>query len=360
MNFAQAIAHREQLRRLHNQEVAGTIRGADTEWRRRVFKPSQLAATRAIHVYEKSLPPADAEAIATVGDSRVKFPAHCRTWSARLEHLYRLRDSLQGPALTVVAKEYDDHKFAPDRPHLADQVKLITRDTPPLPDPVEDFQNDYTEADERNSLSLTGTNQINISSMCRAETAYFYRDMNPDYFWSEFEHLHEFYTSSGSQDYAICCNWAVANNVEDFYQWNSNNRETCLTYAYTGDSGADMSQVLRDTSNPIQTDSWASAAENTWYWGTIERDAGDVQEEIRTTSHSGTLQDTISIALNTAATTYRYIFGVAGSDSAREFGRYSGTVRNLDLQWVAPPSGNSRVSKRFGGVPFAALNKGIW
>jgi len=43
--LSEAIAHREQLRRLHNEPGHGD----DPEWRRDIFKPTQMSTTKRIN-----------------------------------------------------------------------------------------------------------------------------------------------------------------------------------------------------------------------------------------------------------------------------------------------------------------------
>ncbi len=221
---------------------------------------------------------------------------------------------------------------------LLDELKAIELDklgdTPGI-DPYEDFENDYTEDDDAGSYSVSG-NVITITDQEGSDDAdYVYKDHGADHF-GDFEHLVEINLVSSDTDMYLYF-WALQNAVSDYpanpglYVF-MRGRPSSAAYVY-----------LREYQSTY--DNWTSAAQNTLYYCTVARSDTDITCEIRTGSHGGALQDTLSLTGDAPGTTsYRYLYGVQSAGFLGGSIFASGVSRNFDLQEMVAYEESASVS----------------
>ena len=192
------------------------------------------------------------------------------------------------------------------------------------PDPYEDFLNDYSENDPNNRFSYS-TTRVTITGLLSGDfNAYVYKDHGANHF-ADFEHLIEIEATSAASNHQSA-QWALTDAAAYFGGWTN----ALYGLIYSSD-GSNLYVYLREKQTTSQ-DVWTGGSQSTLYFMTIARSGTSLTNEIRITSHSGNLEDTLTITCQNEATVkYRYAQPVAGmSGSGTE--ALDGYVQNWDLQ----------------------------
>jgi len=327
------VAAQEKLRRVHNEQSAKLKPQAMRAWIKGSFQPYSLEIARELLACraecDKELA-TEAKSLA-VSHGEVIFPPTADTWAKQVALLDVVgRQVPADPTLVnertaALLRETTARKHAPPAADL-DEIPL-----PSLAgargevDPYEDYTT-YDETDQNGDVTVA-ENTLTVSALRRDANTWVSYDHGAGHF-DDFEHLVEFECTGSSGSGAAVNPWAVANTEGDYVDVLGSNDALCLTWIESGGSYLIRIYDTADNSN----DSWSGAALSTDYYVTIERSDTTLTAYIRTGSHSGTLQDTISTSVN-GATTYRYGYALQGFDSGTNgTSNWSGTISNLDLQ----------------------------
>ncbi len=230
---------------------------------------------------------------------------------------------------------------------LLDQLKAVKLDLlPPQKeaDPTEDFTT-YTEVDTNSRYTVTA-GKITITGLTADDSGqYVYADKGVDHF-GDFEHKYQICLTACTLNSTYLFLWALANSVGQYDQAGA-------IYFYYNDSWL----VVLEVGNGY--DYWSGGQLNVDYFVTTQRDGTAFTSEIRTGSHTGILQDTLSFTCGTAA--FRYIYGTCGFDFDEPGRVVSGYVQDLDIgegatEKSSDDSGNG-TDTRASNNPFASLSK---
>jgi len=189
----------------------------------------------------------------------------------------------------------------------------------------EDFTT-YTEVDPNAHISKTANH---IDHDCYDnEDAYVYADKGVDHF-GNFAHLIEI-TSDFLQLEIRSGTWELSNDIDDLRGLLLANK-TCIFVAFDKLANGEQSIRLWEHYNGSPySDKWVSPIAGTKYYCTITKSGTALTCVIRTGSHTGTIQDTLSLTLH-GDWKFRYIFGCSTYNEAVNIHANS-DVDNLDLQ----------------------------
>ena len=207
----------------------------------------------------------------------------------------------------------------------------------------EDFTT-YTEVDAGNNITVA-TNKISWTALDRNEESYVYADKGVDHFDGDFSHKFEIYRENAS-GYPVIYYWGIANAVDDLLGIDNAGGDF-QAFLFEASEGGGGTITLRICENGSTTsDSWTAALDTTVYYVTVERDddggangTGQLTAEIRTGSHTGTLQDTLTVDCGSGEQNdFRYIYGVSAHNSGHSDRCSDGYTANLDLQENTAPT----------------------
>jgi len=189
----------------------------------------------------------------------------------------------------------------------------------------EDFTT-YTEVDPNAHISKTANH---IDHDCYDnEDAYVYADKGVNHF-GNFAHLIEI-TSDFLQGDVRGGTWALANDLDDLRGLLLANKTVItLTCDYIAGVGYQL-RLYEFYNGTAYYDDWTGPAAATKYYLTLEKAGTALTCKIRTGSHTGTLQDTLTLTLH-ANHTFRYVFGCITYNEAVNI-HQNIDIDNLDLQ----------------------------
>ena len=273
----------------------------------------------------------------------------------RFREFYNPRFHACGHALAVLRKGMPDQGFDDGGMPLPKYDKNALRKTPEYladlaavdlaetfkgtapaaepPDPYEDFSApNYTEVDPNSRFTIgngAATNsKITAYRLTSNEDAYIYKDFGADHFGTLFEHKF-IMCQTESQNTPKCGTWMVSNGVDDFsglWAASTPSLAVVLEWLSLDILFFDVGDQDYDTYDPGVGPPYSIGV--IWYC-TVSRDGASALLYIRTGSHTGTLQDTLSITPGTDA--YRYLYGVFSWNYSWNY-YMSYYVQDLDLQ----------------------------
>ena len=183
-------------------------------------------------------------------------------------------------------------------------------------DPLEDFENDYTEVDPNSHISLA-TVTASFANLSNDEAAYVYKDFDAGHF-GDFEHLHELIITAADANFYTAL-WLISNTIADLSA-HSDYGMYLYSYQQTALYGGNW-----DTGN---YDSGSFTLSNRHYL-TTERSGTTQTHKVYSDATRETLLDTLTCTCGT--TTYRYLYGLCSADASNSRDG-SGDSRNLDIQ----------------------------
>lgn len=202
----------------------------------------------------------------------------------------------------------------------------------------EDFLADYTEGGAEGDVTIAQY-KISWNDLDRDEYEYVYKDKGAAHFSGDFEHLFEIQFSDRANSPAIGFH-GVSSAAKDMKALVVDDEDAQLVEHYSAQIKVLLIENGTDDESPHYTGS-----DSTTYYCTFERDDdgggtsdGLLTLEIRTGSHTGNLEDTVTIDC-TAQLDHRYCLAcISWRDNNSNYSA-DGFIENLDLQEGAPPAG---------------------
>lgn len=201
----------------------------------------------------------------------------------------------------------------------------------------------YDETDESTNITLAGT-KVSWAQLRRKDTSHVSDSKGANHFSGDFEHKFKVQFSN-RVDTPLVCFWALANAQLNFKALIDSSANAAVFHHY----GTTL--YLRALENGSLNDALTyTGLDSTTYYITLSRDdgggtnnTGQYVAEIRITSHSGELKDTLTVDCSEGEQNdFEYIFGCMSYDDNYD-GDTDGFTENLDLQEGAPPVGNAGI-----------------
>jgi len=196
----------------------------------------------------------------------------------------------------------------------------------------EDFTT-YTEVDPNNKITITST-KVSWASYNNAEEAYVYKDYGVDHFDGDFTHqfICQYANVTGEP---IIARWLLANAIDDYWDLFDANEDSMDFISVTGEW---QLEIMESGSQSYDHESFGSSP-GTDYYVTIDRDddggangTGQLTAEIRTGSHTGTLQETLTVDSGAGEQNdFRYLYSANTANWADSGSYEDGYTQNLDL-----------------------------
>lgn len=210
----------------------------------------------------------------------------------------------------------------------------------------EDFTS-FTEVDAEDAYSVT-TNKVNVNcTNTNLAGNYVYKDYGANHF-DDFEHLIEcLFSTLASGDYMFF--WACGNTIES---WPCNDMNSLNLVNYATPYEFQMRERVSDSQTNIDT--WSTPSADTIYYITVAKSGTTITAEIRTGSHLGSLQTTLSYTCNTQA--HRYLYCQQGYSNTT----LTGYSQNFDIQEGGTEyneSGTANISLNATNSYLAAFNR---
>ncbi len=221
----------------------------------------------------------------------------------------------------------------------------------PLIDPTEDFTT-YAEVDSGSDITITaGT--CSVDTMAGIANSYVSRDYTAGHF-GDFEHLFEWTATSSTATGVYCGIWAVCNTPGTIFDFYAGNEAFGVQtrWGYGTGSGIRWRTVLQDYADD-SIDLYDHAIGT--YYDKVSRSGTTLTHNMYSDAARTTLLDTATTTCGTG--TKRYVQAVYSDDDGSDTNTITYSFSNLDLQEAA---GGQPTVKRFGGVPYMAINKGVW
>lgn len=206
----------------------------------------------------------------------------------------------------------------------------------------EDFTT-YDEADEGNNVTVISS-KVSWVGLTEKETSHVSDSKGAAHFNGDFEHLFEcqFLNTTLNPEFGF---WALTNSQNDKTTLITISEDFVVFQQFTNSYFMFQNYI---NGNMNAQDYWDSASESTTYYITLNYDrdggangTGQYIAEIRTGSHLGTLQDTLTVDCPVGGQhDYEYIFGLIGNDvgTGGDANYADGFTQNLDLQEEETPS----------------------
>jgi len=210
----------------------------------------------------------------------------------------------------------------------------------------EDFTT-YTEVDENNDITVTSST-VSWTSLSRGDNSYVYKDHGVDHFDGDFTHQFEMLIENADVTVPRQVMWMIANAI--------NNEEALIS------ASEDLQNIFYyDNTNlylrvveggaSASTDIFAAFVEGTPYFVTVSRDddggannTGQLVAVIRTGSHTGTIQDTLTVDCSAGEQNdFRYLYACATYDTGHNNRDCDGYTQDMDLNEGAPPATTPQV-----------------
>lgn len=261
-------------------------------------------------------------------------------------------DTIFGDRESIVAGIQLSDKL-PITCELFDQLKAVDFTTLKgelPPDPTEDLST-FTAVGTGQSVTASTVSIANIET--RTQDLYLYIDKGANHFDALNINWDSTFTS-GDQNYECWGGACVSNTVNDVVGFASTDM-MIFWRAYST-----YQTIMLGRGNVVATDSTADMAAGTKYYFLVERAAGNntITCKIDDNSDFSSLFDTLSVS-GFSTTKYRYLYAAVDyNDSASGNRRMTASVSNINLNEAA--AGGQPTIKRFGGIPFAKQNRGVW
>lgn len=200
----------------------------------------------------------------------------------------------------------------------------------------EDFTT-YDETDEGTNVTVIAS-KVSWIKITRAETSHVSDSKGGGHFGGDFTHKFECMYENFN-GFEIINFWALANVQVD---WKTIIDASAKAHVFSLQNEEFMLHVAE--AGGRTTDIWANPAVSTTYFITIDRDddggannTGQLVALIRTGSHAGALQDTLTVDCAVGEQNdFEYVFGLMSYDDNEAGAWADGFTQNLDLQEVAP------------------------
>jgi hypothetical protein len=199
----------------------------------------------------------------------------------------------------------------------------------------EDFTT-YTEVDAGSDITVDSAVKVSWSDLyTRQDTGYLYKDKGVNHFDGDFTHKFECICSSKIGD-ALLAFWMLSNTVGDVKDAEDANDD----FLVFTQSGHTITLYLRiyENGSVVDSDSWACSLATLYYVEIVRDDDGGVNNTgrvtayIRTGSHSGSLQATLTADCSAGEQNdYRNVYAVATYDYDVGLSVAAGYTQNLDL-----------------------------
>ena len=196
----------------------------------------------------------------------------------------------------------------------------------------------WNESDEGGDITIDSATKVSWTALgTRNDTGYVYKDFGADFFDGDFTHQFEIEWSSLA-NVSITTPWGVHNAVGDVNDWVGAGDDGALIYLW--DNVEEIRFAVMENGG-LPYDSWAGGGPqaNTLYFITVDRNddggannTGQYLCYIRTGSHAGALQDTMT--KDSAAgeqNDLRYATCIATYDDSGGAAASSGYTQNFDL-----------------------------
>ncbi len=183
------------------------------------------------------------------------------------------------------------------------------------PSPFENLTT-FTEVDSSSRLTLT-TERVTAANLQRNVTAYLYKDFGVDHFAGDFS-IDLDIRLTASENGGLIEFLALCNDIGDF-----GFRSTAISVAVYRDASNNILQLIEGDGGPSYSDA-ANISLNTTYYCRFERDEsvgtyGTAYLHIASSDADRTSEtwiDTLEMALHTSLKNYRYLYAMAGLNSA--------------------------------------------
>lgn len=296
--IAAAVADREKLRRLHN--TAGY--GDDPVWVHSIFRPASLAISASVNRYRQ-------EAVAYYGKpdvrlhrTAIKYPAGCTSYGAEIAYLWACQRAApeDGEALAVrnLCGAMMYRRRQPPAAEMEKPLSLIATDNEPEPDPLIDWTG-WTETDPGADITVAA-NQITVTALPRNLDSRVHKDFGAGYFGTRFIHdIH--YELTSSDDSGRVSIWCLSDTLDDesaLIQGTENAISVALT-----DAGANQHLIVKRCADG-DSDTFEETATSDRRYVVIEADGTNVDVRAYSDAAKTTLEDTISVAVDSSANRY--------------------------------------------------------
>ncbi|KKN32399.1 hypothetical protein LCGC14_0814170 [marine sediment metagenome] len=194
----------------------------------------------------------------------------------------------------------------------------------------------FTEVDPGADITVAASKVTFTNVLGRQDTFYVYKDMGAGYFNGDFTHRFEIEFSSVG-DGTLIDFWGLANSINDRKGVVDASEDGIYLWVFDDTESVRLG-VIEDG---VQTsDEWSQPGPqaNTTYYITVTRDdgggvngTGRITAEIRTGSHAGALQDTLTVDCGVGEQNdFRYLYAGGSYDDNSTANTASGFIQNLD------------------------------
>jgi len=246
---------------------------------------------------------------------------------------------------------------------VLDELKAISLDklgAIEIPDPNEVFTNYSNQEDAGSDLTIA-TNKITFTAIPRNVESWVCDNKGSGHFNGDFEFLFEI-KIDGRTNNGLIYTVALANVVDDLVDmYGASEDELVFYYQYPQATYPDRYRLAEADGGSFYSD--YGDLGTSLYFVTLVRDDdggggnGSLTAYIRITSHSGTLQDTLSLNLHSQID-FQYIYGLQSRNDATA-GTVSGYVEHLDLQEGASYDLSLTEGIKAGDTPIRAMTAGL-
>lgn len=206
----------------------------------------------------------------------------------------------------------------------------------------EDFTT-FTEVDEGGNITIDSATKVSWSGLLsRDKTGYVYKDYTANHFDGDFTHQFEIQFSNVG-DAQVGIFWMLASSVGDLVDIMTANEDACAFYVY--DNAESLNLRFYEAGSAADQDSWIAHGPqaSTTYYVNVTRDddggadsTGQLVFYIRTGSHVGVLQDTLTVDASAGEQNdYQYGYVCATYDDSGNANTTDGFTQNLDLNETA-------------------------
>ena len=234
--------------------------------------------------------------------------------------------------------------------------------------PGEDFTT-YTEFDESAKITVDSASKVSWAALeTKFKTGYLYKDKGVNHFSGDFTHKFESQFSSMG-NFAWANHWMLSNVVGDVKAVIDANDDAAMFFSF--DDAEHLYLRLIEAGSIEDTDIWMPPGPqpSTTYYIEIVRDddggvnnTGNYTAYIRTGSHSGALQDTLTVDCSVGEQNdFRYIYSFATYDGDfADHGLATGFTQNLDLgESISVNANNIECLSQATAFAFSGLTRSL-
>lgn len=343
IEMGKRLAQREALRREHNQwvnDVADGKKSAEQNraYRTHRFDPLNMALCKRINTLTDS---AGADVLGALKfpmllpSGKIVMPPGITMLRDRLSVLWLARRHVLGEQIgmederAVAIRDATGNAKTELRAASVSDIALPAEwiGGTELPDPLVDFTG-FTEVDSESAITLA-TNTVTISSMRRVADSYCYKDYGANHFADGLAHLIEIQRIAGADLNGWNGFWAVADTVGSYVDF----RNGTIAFLVVSVGGQANYIIDRGSGADLASDFFEETGTLNNRYHTISRSGTTMTDAMRSTSHTGTLLDTLSITVQSASR--RYMMTAFSRDDGSGTAQLGSYIRNLDLQEAA-------------------------